>query len=240
MMTKTIHKRVANWLGTPTRIINQLFVSCWSYLTFPIAKFHSSAAKDYFTNLYKSQPDPLIFDGKDTRYLEQVGIVYDTSSLVGETVLDLGCGNGSLYDWLSSKQIVLREYIGIDFAHFDKKLDANASILNKDVNNFQIDETNANVVFAVNVLCYLDDSPLSYIFQSEKKNIKLIIIEPTPGLFWDAHFDGVKLFYRNRQYLINILESNGWRLQNSSIDYWFKFLRMYFFPLSYCLFFVKE
>jgi len=74
-------KRVANWLGSPVRVIQQLIVSCWSYLSFPFSKFHDNAAKIYFMNLYAGKPDPLIFDGKDSRYFEQIEMVYDIRNL---------------------------------------------------------------------------------------------------------------------------------------------------------------
>ena len=70
-------KRVANWLGSPARVLRQLIVSCWSHLSFPFSKFYDNATKLYFVNLYAGKPDPLIFDGKDSRYFEQIEMVYD-------------------------------------------------------------------------------------------------------------------------------------------------------------------
>jgi len=233
-------KRVANWLGSPTRVIRQLIVSCWSYLSLPISKFHNNAAQHYFTNLYKGKPDPLIFDGKDNRYFEQIEMVYDINNLAEKKVLDLGCGNGSLFFWLMAKKIVLQEYIGIDFAHPASNLGNNACITQRDIRDIQLNKTNANTVFAINVLCYMSDELIDSVFQPLKKNSELIIIEPVPSLFWDAHFEGVKLFYRDNHKLKKILESKGWQVKNAATDYGCKFKGAYFLPLSYCLFLVSD
>ena len=239
-MRKIEQKRVANWLGTPSRVVKQLIVSIWSYLTYPISNFRQNATKLFFCNLYKGKADPLIFDGKNYRYFEQIDMVYDIKNLTQKSVLDLGCGNGSLLLWLTTKQISLKEYIGIDFAHIDSKLSNNAKIIQKDIADIQINETNANIIFAVNVLCYINDATLSSIFESTKERTELIIIEPIPSIFWDAHFDGIKLYYRNSHKLISLLASKGWHVKCTAIDFGFKFFDNYLFPLSYCLLLVSD
>jgi len=233
-------KRVANWLGSPVRVIQQLIVSCWSYLSFPFSKFHDNAAKIYFMNLYAGKPDPLIFDGKDSRYFEQIEMVYDIRNLAKKNVLDLGCGNGALFLWLENKRAFPKEYVGIDFAHPPSNFGDKAYSVQKDLRELQIGETNADVVIAVNVLCYLNNYTMDFMFEPTKSGTELIIVEPSPSVFWDAHFDGVELYYRNHLKLTEYLKSKGWQVKRESIDYGFKFIGKYFFSLSFCLFLVSD
>lgn len=229
------NKRVANWLGNPKRIILQLIVSATSYLTLPTAKFRDDAVYEYFVQLYRGKPETLIFDGKDGRYLEQINLVYNVNNFNLKNVLDLGCGDGSFFNWLLAQDIYLKSYTGVDFAHPNKKLNKNANIMQKDIVSLDLEEFGPSTIVAINILVYLNNNIAKRILNARKHNTELIIIDPIPGFFWDAYWGGVRLFYRYPTKIIKILKSEGWQIKGLSVDYFAKWRSNFFFPLSYCL-----
>lgn len=231
-----IKKRVANWLGNPKRILLQLWVSVWSFVFLPTAKYRNSAVYEYFSELYNGKPETLIFDGKDGRYLEQIEMVYNIENLKSRNILDLGCGDGAVFNWLLRQNINPESYRGIDFAHPDKIFNKNARIIKNNVNSIDFDEFKTLTITAVNILVYLNPNIAKLILKSRTQDTELIIIDPIPGLFWDAYWDNVQLFYRKPSMIIEMLKSEGWHIKGISIDYGIKFMNSFFFPLSYCLF----
>lgn len=230
-------KRVANWLGSPKRVIHQLIVSSYSYLTYPFAKFHENAAKEYFTQIYSVKDDPLLFDGKDEGYLQKIVSVMEIQKLTKKRVLDIGCGNGNLFQFLESKGARPLDYIGIDFAHPSVDLAENANITKIAVREYEIKSScNPTTIFIINTLCYLDDSVTKSILESTHGNFEIVIIEPIPSIFWDSHFDGVRLYYRNPNDVVKMLIKANWAIKAVSIDYGIRVLDKHLFPLSCCIY----
>lgn len=228
-------KRHAEWLGSPKRVLKQILSSIWSYVSLPFVKYSKNAVFDFFYSFYRGKPDPLVFDGKDRRYFDRIEDLFDVNTLKDQSVLDLGCGDGSFYFWLKHKQIQVKKYIGIDFAHEETTLDEYAYICNKDITTIETKEYIVSLIISVNIFCYLDNSSIDLLLRSKTGISKLIIIDPFPGIFWDAQFDGIKLFYRSPRKLIKILNSYGWVVQGISIDYGIKIKDFFLFPLSYCV-----
>ncbi len=228
-------KRVANWLGQPRRVISQLLVSGWSHVTLPTAKYRNGSVYEYFFELYGGKPEILIFDGKDGRYLDQIKMLFSVNDFTDEDILDLGCGNASFYNWLKMQNVNPKSYIGIDFAHPGKALASNARIIQKNLASVDLDEYKASIITVVNVLVYLNTNIINSILKAKKQDTYLIVVDPIPGLFWDAYWGGVELFYRKPSRIIDMLKSEGWEIKGVSIDYGAKWMNNYLFPLSYCL-----
>jgi SAM-dependent methyltransferase len=228
-------RRVANWLGHPRRVILQLLISGWSYVTLPTANYRNGAVYEYFSELNNGKPETFIFDGKDGRYLEQIKMIYDINNFKDKDILDLGCGNGSFFNWLLMQNINPKSYIGVDFAHPEKMLNNNARITQKDIASIDLDEFSASTITVVNVLVYLNTNIVNSILKARKQDAELIIIDPIPGLFWDAYWGGVRLFYRKPSRIMEMLKSAGWQIKGLSIDYGIKWMNYFIFPLSYCL-----
>lgn len=232
----SIIKRKANWLEFDRLMLRQYWVSMLSFTSLPFAKFEEDAAKKYFTKIYNGHFDPLLFDGKKGKYLEQIDLVLKLDEIKNKTILDIGCGNGIIYKWLSDKNTSIDNYIGFDFAHQDLTIGENARILNTDIINVDFSKyKESNLYFLVNSMCYLNDEKISHILRGVNKDDELIIVDPIPCLFWDAHFDGVKIFYRTPNKVIEMLLSFGFSVSQFSTDYQIKIKNKYFVKLSYCL-----
>ena len=214
----------------------QFAISFWSRVTLPFVSYKENAAKDFFREIYNGKTDPYLFDGKSQQYLHQVLNVVELNALNRLRVIDIGSGNGVLYHWLVQNCVKLQSYLGIDFAHRSESIDSVAQILNADVINLgSRDLHNADICVLVNCACYLDSDRLNHLLSNLPVGCQIIIIDPIPGLFWDAHFDGVKLFYLSYKKMSDLLYRNDFIIERKSVDFHIKFLSFYFNPLSYCL-----
>ena len=233
-----IHIQHANWFNPPNRILKQYIISLKSYLTKPFAKYKEDAAQIFFSDINSGKNDPYIFDGGNMEYYN--GLLFARKSFIDKDIIDLGCGTGSLYHWFKKKNIKINSYIGIDFAIERENSHGNIKFIKERVESYSCPYNKNNVVFAVNLLCYLSDKQLKQLLTSLKYADCIIIIEPVQSLFWDAYFNNVQLFYRNRHKLIKILMSIGFKAKRISIDYGIEGFRHYILELSNCIIFEKD
>ena len=233
-----INKRTATWLGSKSRILRQLIVSLWSFITLPFMRPRLDATQLYFKKIYSGYNDDLLFDGKDYRYLHQIECVYNIDNLTARKVLDFGAGDGVLYRWLCSCNTIPKEYKGLDFANTNRNLGKNSSLINVNISEYEFEEDSleSTTSFMINVLCYINDKSFRNIIGASKTGQEFVIIDPVPGIFWDAHFDGIKLFYRKPSKVFRVLGESGWEIHNISFDYGVKIFNKHLFPLSYCVY----
>jgi hypothetical protein len=171
-ISQVSQKQLASWLGNKKRILTQLLISGFSYLTFPFARNRKNATIDFFSKRYNSDPDPLIFDGNDDKYFNQIEMVYRVENLKDKEIVDLGCGTGSLFFWLKSKKIKPIIYTGIDFAINKQKLEPNAYIIKNNISTFVFrNQYTAPVIVAVNTFCYLDTKTINKLFNLGIENL---------------------------------------------------------------------
>lgn len=225
----------ANWLGNKKKIFKQFFVSLLSYISYPFRKKNNKAAKKYFTSIYdKSLCDELIFDGNNSAYLDKVKILF-SKDVCFNVVYDCGCGEGSFLCFMKLNHWKYSNYIGLDYAIKDKNISINEKILNADFVEYDFNFNGDNSLFVfVNVLCYLSNDEIETVLKKIRGEGKtLLIVEPIPGLFWDATFSGVRLYYRSIKKLSKLLNKYGFEKTHCSIDYMIKFKNSYMFPLSY-------
>ena len=91
---------------------------------------------------------------------------------------------------------------------------------------------------AINIFVYLSTKEIDSFLSKINRDTRLIVIEPTPGIFWDKHFEGVKLYYRKLNTLIEETNIEKSTLTSHSTDYGISiFNKFYLFPLSYCAIF---
>lgn len=234
-------KRKANWIKFNTLTLRQYFIGILSYITLPFATFKKGAIKVYFEKIYNGFRDDFLFDGKRGLYFEQLLFLIKDKDFKKANIIDLGSGNGALYFWLLNNGFNFDKYIGYDFAHKDFLINDTASIINIDITKIENDSQPPNsVYFLINVLCYLDKTQIQEVFNKLKPTSSLIIIEPVPSVFWDAHFNNVKIHYRKRDEVVYFLKEREYSVFSSSVDYLFQFKKLHFLPLCYSIYAYKE
>lgn len=234
------NKSKATWLPPIDVFLWQILVSIKSYLTLLFFSPKKDGVKRFFISNYHVKKDELIFDGSSNGYFGQIEKVLNLSLLEGGKIVDLGCGTGALYGWLQSKNINVQMYIGVDFAYV-AKTDGSVKICHEDNVSWVQDPSNYGYIFNANIimsnsLCYTNDPDLLNIFSQCKNAKRIIIIEPYPNLFWDAHFDGVRPIYRKHPVVSKALRENGFSIKAISIDHIFSIRHRYIGPISYCIF----
>lgn len=230
-------KLKSTWIPNKYLFFRQLRVSLFSYLTLPFFKRKENGVQLFFEKNYSKEKDDLIFDGNTTSYYDKLDSKEIRDLLSEANVIDLGCGSASFYKWLKNNHVTICSYIGLDFAVENKSINAACEIVNDNLLNF----TNyllyeKNVIVLCNVLCYLTDDVINAILYKCPVETVIIIIEPSPGVFWDAHFDGIKPKYRNVNSIERMLQKFGFQLLSTIQDYLVSINKqLYFFPLSYCI-----
>ena len=197
----------------------------------------------FFKNHYAIKADPLIFDGNSNGYLSQLyPFIKNMDSI--ENIIDLGCGEGSLYHFLKKMKINFSKYIGIDFAIPDTLLGSDATIQEADFTNKKTVRflTSKSILFAVNTFCYINKiAKIPILDQAKEKSAgQLLVLEPWPGWFWDRHFEGIWPNYRSPQELNANLSEIGWEPINQINFYYSCLFGVYVMPLSYAMAFKKR
>jgi SAM-dependent methyltransferase len=236
-----IIKSKAQWLPPRKKFFTQIFISIRELFTLPFFKETPDGIKKFFTNNYQGKKDEFIFDGSSEKpYYNQITKNISIDKFENQTIIDLGCGNGSFYFWLKNNNIHVKKYYGVDFAYKNSVLSDNAVINNMSVCDYLENPVSENAVYVLsNSLCYTSETILQSILSKLKPNDKIIIIEPNPNLFWDSHFNGIKPHYRKSKQVSKSLENNGFTIKSCSIDYVLNVKNCYLNPISYCLYAIK-
>lgn len=236
-----INKELAKWLPKTTTLIWQLLVSAQSFITLPFFKPHRDGIQVFFEKNYYIKPDGLVFDGSTQGYYSKIKKTFNIKNLSSCNIIDLGCGQGKLYNWLNEEGVANFNYIGLDFAIRDVKISDNSSLINDNLDNIG-DYINDSkyMVFMCNTLCYITDAKFNKILHELKTGDELIIIDPSPNLFWDAHFNGVKPIYRKIDEIFLFLSRGSFKVSNATQDYFIKAGNRFIFPISYCIHAVKH
>lgn len=240
MLELTI-KSKANWISK-RKFFSQIIISLKSYLVYPFVKKKPEATKKFFSKIYSGiKTDDYIFDSNNELYLEKSSQMFSLlANLINnhiDIVYDCGCGYGSLLKKLNKTQITYDQYIGIDFAQEFIPINKKAQIIKADFCDFHFCDDSKKVKLLVfsNTLCYVSNSQFEKLLERiPNKNTFLLVIEPVPGLFWDATFDNVKLHYRSNKKMQSVFKSREFKCIKTNIDYLIQFGNRYFVPLSYC------
>lgn len=236
-----MNKEIAKWIPKKSILIKQLFVSAISYITLPFFRKVENATKIFFEKNYYIKPDGLVFDGNNLEFYSKISKTCNIDNLHYKNILDLGCGLCSLNNWLERNIIDFNQYIGIDFAIRGDTLSPHAFSVSDNVNNlgnYFIGQK--KVVFLTNVACYLNTDQFEDILRKCNHEDEIILVEPSPNIFWDAHFNNIKPVYRKMEIIEDILVAKHFEVLNSTQDYAFKLGRNYIFPLSYCVYAKKK
>ena len=202
----------------------------------PFVKIDDAGIQAFFHKNHNIDPDEHVFDGSTVNYFSKVKRLIDISSLADKSIIDLGCGKGSFYFWLLSNNIFPISYLGVDFAVDTKILGENAVIVKENINNQGVYQVEGNnLFFTCNVLCYLRNKELESVLNMPKVGDSVIIIEPSPGVFWDAHFNGIRPKYRKLKTMIQLLIDANYSIETVYQDYLFKICNNYYQPLSYAI-----
>ena len=233
------HRNKAKWVGNRKRIIRQYAVSLKSYFVYPFSVRYENATKEFFQTIYNcTKVDDLIFDGNEELYLEKANCLF-TNIEKYDVIYDCGCGKGSFLKFATTIGLLFDRYIGIDFAIDAPRNYANISFEKTDIltYRFQYDDK-SRLVALCNVACYLSDDALNNLFCIlSKGNTTILIIDPVPGLFWDATFNHVKLYYRSIKKMNKIMRRADFGCVDYSVDYLIQLGTFYGIPLSYaCLY----
>lgn len=235
------YKERAEWIPKTKVFIKQIMVSMFSYITLPLFREKKDGIKEFFKKNYYDKPDGLVFDGTSSGYFSRIKYLSDISTLSKGTVVDLGCGQGGFYFWLCENNLQIKRYIGIDFSIKPQALNENCVFICDNILNLKEYLSNeTNTVVMSNLLCYIDDDTFIKILNNLRVKDNVIIIDPAPNVFWDAHFDGVKPVYRTLETVCSLLKEQGFIIKNIMSDYIFKIGPYYISELSYGIFAFKE
>ena len=233
------YKEIAKWLPKGKRLLLQLFTSFFSYISLPFFREKEDGIRLFFQRNYSLKPDELIFDGTSSGYLSRITYLFGRIDNNNLEIIDLGCGQGALYIWLNEHECNFKQYIGIDFAinthHLPKAHFIRGNIV--DVSKHLMG--NESIVFMCNSLCYINDTDFLKILSSLKTYTKIVIIEPSPNIFWDAHFCGVKPIYRSIEKTRKFLCDTGFVIENTDQDYIFRIGNHWAIELSYGIYATK-
>lgn len=228
-------KYKAKWAGGFNKIAKQFLVSAISYLSNPFVKKKDGATKSFFEAIYlKEKIDDLIFDAHEHAYLRKVDDLVKKIEKINY-IYDCGCGQGDFYKYALKQNVDFGKYIGIDFAIQSSPPNDDAEFVKMDLEDFPFCDAEKNkLVILCNVACYLSESKLKHILHGIASNeTTLLIIDPIPGLFWDATFEQVKLFYRSPKKMRFFLEKYNFYEEIESRDYLVKIGGVHLMPLSY-------
>lgn len=174
-------------------------------------------------------------------YFSRIKKIFNVSEFSKSTTIDLGCGQGAFYNWLCDNRICTKAYIGIDFAIKPCKKNDFCTFICDDIRNIHKYLRNEPyIVVLCNVLCYLEDNTIREVFDALNMSTRIIIIEPAPNIFWDAHFNGIKPIYRTYNEVCLLLKEYNCTVENSIRDYFFKVSKFYFAEMSYGITAVKN
>lgn len=232
-------KYKALWLPSASKLIIQILLSLWSYLTLPFFHENKNAILKFFQNNYYQKSDDSIFDGNNRNYYSQIERTYNLRDLENKYLIDLGSGPGALYHWLKKKRINFLRYEGVDFAVNNHMLSQNAFIIQENMINYcesKYEQKRQKTIFMSNSLCYITDEEFIRIINVFNSRDEMVIVEPSPNLFWNIHFNEIKPKYRKMQYVINILQNSGWEIKAASGDYLIKWNNKYLSKVSYLIF----
>lgn len=229
-------KSKAQWLPSKKMIFQQVLVSFWSYITLPFFKSKDDATCSFFKKNYTEKPDPLIFDGHSNNYFNQIFSLIKCPKLYNRTIIDLGSGTASFYEWLLDNGARGIKYIGVDFALESRRLDYRSEIISGDLKNIDLTEIERPLVMISNVLCYLNTDSVRQVFNKLPINTDILILEPYPCLFWDAHFAGIKLNYRKPKKICTILETVGYEISSINVSHGIRLFDHLICPISYVLY----
>lgn len=232
-------KSVALWTGGIVHTIIQFGISIKSYLLLPFIKEKPNAVKKYWSEIYSGQKnDNYIFDGKTSTYYKcLLNCIYEIANVKNRTVVDLGCGNGSLFYWLRQNGIQIGSYKGIDFSYPDCNLADDSKIMNGNITEYHAKEQ--DIITIVNCCCYLNDNEFDTMIRNISSATDILIIEPVPSIFWDKQFNNIVLHYRSRNDFLLLFKENGYSCSYSEVDYLYKLRDKYIFPLKYLVHFQK-
>ena len=226
-----------NWMPKNKLLLKQLLVSTASFITLPFFKSRADGVREFFYANYCDKPDGLIFDGTTSGYFSKIEVLVDLAILDKQVIFDIGCGDGALLKWIKGKNVRFKKYIGIDFAYIPTVTIVDTEFILDDAFNVSkhFKPYQKQISFMTNSACYFDIDLLDKILYSFRKGDELIITEPSPNIFWDAHFKGVKPIYRNLNKLRGILQASDFEILEEVQDYAVKLGNKYLFPLSYCI-----
>ncbi len=235
--TFEINKSLAKWPQTNPHFWKQMRTGVLSHIFGPNTKEQKLEIQTFFQSHYK-QVDQLVCDGNTNGFLSQLNEL-GLFNVKTSHILDLGCGNGSLYRYIKDIGVDIPQYTGLDFAVSGKRLDSRAIICNIDLRNSQAVNllANENTIFAINTFCYLESLSNIPVLKSSgrKTNNYLLVVDPWPGLFWERHFNGIWPTYRSPEKLIKEMSEIGWK-PNQQVNYYLvRLFGKFFFPLSYGL-----
>lgn len=227
-------KELARWLPSPMLFVKQIYVSIKSYLTLPFFVPQENGVQKFFKRNYYTAPDELVFDGSTKGYLSKINGIVNLDKWTELSVIDLGCGCGTLLKWILENGFSIAKYVGIDFSIKTEKGNGKYTFVNDNVNNFdKYIENKETIIFMCNSLCYIDDDTFIEILCKVQEGMTMVIIDPAPNIFWDAHFNGVKPIYRTREIVCSILTEQGYVIDNTISDYLLKIKSRYFGEISY-------
>lgn len=175
--------------------------------------FDSRAESDSFADFTDSSRDWYL------AILDASQVLRDRLQVAGNHILDLGCGRGFLYDWLGQRSEDPFTYHGVDISSGMVK--AARAMHSGDVAFHVADAATCpplyrkpDVIAAINVLPYIQDPAraLAVWRVAAKRDTLLVVVDPSPSLYWEREFGGFGIKIRSMRSLRRALLAAGWTI----------------------------
>ncbi len=200
------------------------------------------AVTSYFQSVYSKPENLRVMDGNETEFLEQIFSVATPTQLSSLPLVDIGCGRGQIYSYLIKQGKSPPSYIGFDAGHPSQAIPPNGQIINREIGTQSIENELPKEPFkvcAINSLCYMNDLKILQNILDNKFCSDIILLEPTPGIFWDVYWKGIKPTYRKPHRLKRELRTWGYQATSLCQFYYKKTLFGWFWELCYAIKFLR-
>ena len=194
-----------------------------------------------FYKTYRDAPEDVDLADVDTGHLtEPLRDVLNEKSTVYDRIVDLGCGKGTIANFVTSTDTT---YIGIDLiitAESDRK---NCTFIEAPINeDLRIEALEKTTLFiASNLVCYMPSEReiTAFLANNSRLGDYLLVIEPCNPLLWETCFFGIKIKIRKKEEIVRLVSRSKFALDASTGVYLFSWGRFFFLKISNVILFQK-
>ncbi len=157
-------------------------------------------------------------------------------------ILDLGCGRGGLYQWITSNRPSAFSYTGVDFN--DVAINRCIKIFDSQNTQFAVQDVNEplgvfdeayDLVFCINVFPYINDISsvtANMVNACSSENGLIIVVDPVPSFYWETECGDFSIHIREPEELRKVISAAGLKILECGHLNSFSLLGMSFLPIA--------
>lgn len=188
--------------------------------------------RQFFQDASENKNDLDIFDAEKESYGDILRVLIDGLNIV--SVVDIGCGNGSLLHFFNRGGIQFERYLGVDLyigGFSQNVLDDRVSFREGDFRNIVYPKSSS--VFMINVLAYINEISTINNFVCESYPERVFVVEPYPSVIWENRFSEISPKYRSLPEIEEYFHKVGYSASKVVTLYFRKVVGLHFIPISY-------